>query len=57
MNYKKAYYLLFNTITDCIDQLEKAKNTMIESQNTTENLYIESENQSSLVFNPKDTKE
>ena len=33
MNYKKAYYHLFNALTDCIDLLQKA-------QQTTEEMYL-----------------
>lgn len=50
MDYKKAYYILFNTITDVIEIMEngmicsntdKAINKLKSAQITTEEMYIE----------------
>jgi len=53
MDYKKAYYMLFNTITDCLEHLDSARTILITAQNETENLYIESENKNILEINRK----
>ena len=51
MDYKKAYFILFNTITDVIEILENgiifpniddAINKLKLAQQTTEEMYIES---------------
>ena len=51
MDYKKAYFILFNTITDVIEILENgiifpniddAINKLKSAQQTTEEMYIES---------------
>ena len=49
MNYEKLYHLLFNTITDALEQLEKqnygtAKETLIAAQQEAEEIYITAEN-------------
>lgn len=50
MNYKKAYFILFNTITDVIEIMENgiilpniddAINKLKEAQQATEEMYIE----------------
>ena len=51
MDYKKAYFILFNTITDVIEIMENgiilpniddAINKLKEAQQATEEMYIES---------------
>ena len=51
MDYKKAYFILFNTITDVIEIIENgiifpniddAINKLKEAQQATEEMYIES---------------
>ena len=49
MNYEKLYHLLFNAITDALEQLEKqnygtAKETLIAAQQEAEEIYITAEN-------------
>ena len=49
MNYEKLYHLLFNAITDALEQMEKqnfgtAKETLIAAQQKAEEIYITSEN-------------
>ena len=49
MNYEKLYHLLFNAITDALEQMEKenygtAKETLIAAQQTAEEIYITAEN-------------
>ena len=46
MNYQKLYTLLFNSITDALNEMEKqnygmAKDILIHAQLKTENLYME----------------
>lgn len=57
MDYKKAYFILFNAITDCLEHLDNTHNILIFSQRETEKLYIEFENQTPLILNPKDKKD
>ncbi|MEE1534572.1 MAG: hypothetical protein U0K13_05395 [Oscillospiraceae bacterium] len=45
MNYEKLYHLLFNAITDALEQMEKqnygsAKDLLITAQQKTEEIYI-----------------
>ena len=45
MNYEKLYHLLFNAITDALEQMEKqnygtAKETLIAAQQQAEEIYI-----------------
>ena len=49
MNYEKMYHLLFNAITDALEQMEKqnlgsAKDLLTTSQQKTEEIYMESAN-------------
>ena len=49
MNYEKLYHLLFNAITDALEQMEKqnygaAKETLIAAQQQAEEIYITAEN-------------
>ena len=49
MNYEKMYHLLFNAITDALEQMEKqnlgsAKDLLTTAQQKTEELYMESAN-------------
>ena len=48
MNYKKLYHLLFNAITDALEQMEKqnfgtAKETLIAAQQEAEEIYMSAE--------------
>ncbi len=49
MNYEKMYHLLFNAITDALEQMEKqnlgsAKDLITTAQQKTEEIYMESAN-------------
>ena len=49
MNYEKMYHLLFNPITDALEQMEKqnlgsAKDLLTTAQQKTEEIYMESAN-------------
>ena len=49
MNYEKMYHLLFNAITDALEQMEKqnlgsAKELLTTAQQKTEEIYMESAN-------------
>ena len=49
MNYEKMYHLLFNSITDALEQMEKqnlgsAKDLLTTAQQKTEEIYMESAN-------------
>ena len=49
MNYEKLYHLLFNAITDALEQMEKqnygtAKDVLIAAQQQAEEIYITAEN-------------
>ena len=49
MNYQKMYHLLFNAITDALEQMEKqnlgsAKDLLTTAQQKTEEIYMESAN-------------
>ena len=49
MNYEKMYHLLFNAITDALEQMEKqnlgsAKDLLTTAQQKTEDFYMESAN-------------
>ena len=49
MNYEKLYHLLFNAITDALEQMESqnfgtAKETLIAAQQEAEEIYITAEN-------------
>ena len=49
MNYEKMYHLLFNDITDALEQMEKqnlgsAKDLLTTAQQKTEEIYMESAN-------------
>ena len=49
MEYKKLYHLLFNAITDALEQMEKqnygtAKDVLIAAQQQAEEIYITAEN-------------
>ena len=49
MNYEKLYHLLFNAITDALEQMEKqnfgtAKDVLIAAQQQAEEIYITVEN-------------
>ena len=49
MNYEKMYHLLFNAITDALEQMEKqnlgsAKDLLTTAQLKTEEIYMESAN-------------
>ena len=49
MNYEKMYHLLFNAITDALEQMEKqnlgsAKDLLTTAQQKTEAIYMESAN-------------
>ena len=49
MNYEKMYQLLFNAITDALEQMEKqnlgsAKDLLTTAQQKTEEIYMESAN-------------
>ena len=49
MNYEKMYHLLFNGITDALEQMEKqnlgsAKDLLTTAQQKTEEIYMESAN-------------
>ena len=49
MNYEKMYHLLFNAITDTLEQMEKqnlgsAKDLLTTAQQKTEEIYMESAN-------------
>ena len=49
MNYEKMYHLLFNAITDALEQMEKqnlgrAKDLLTSAQQKTEEIYMESAN-------------
>ena len=49
MNYEKLYHLLFNAITDALEQMEKqnygtAKEVLIAAQQQAEDIYITAEN-------------
>ncbi len=46
-NYEKLYYLLFNAITDALEQMDaqnygEAKKTLISAQQKAEEIYINS---------------
>ena len=48
MEYKKLYHLLFNAITDALEQMESqnfgtAKETLITAQQEAEELYMSAE--------------
>jgi len=48
MDYAKLYHILFNAITDALEELEKqnygmVRERLIAAQQKTEDLYIESE--------------
>jgi len=48
-DYEKMYHLLFNAITDALEQLEQqnygsAKDTLISPQQQAEEIYITAEN-------------
>ena len=49
MNYEKMYHLLFNAITDALEQMEKqnlgsARDLLTTAQQKTEEIYMESAN-------------
>ena len=49
MNYEKMYHLLFNAITDALEQMEKqnlgsAKDLLTTAQQKDEEIYMESAN-------------
>ena len=49
MNYEKMYHLLFNAITDALEQMEKqnlgsAKDLLTAAQQKAEEIYMESAN-------------
>ena len=49
MNYEKMYHLLFNAITDALEQMEKqnlgsATDLLTTAQQKTEEIYMESAN-------------
>ena len=49
MNYEKMYHLLFNAITDALEQMEKqnlgsAKDLLTTAQQKNEEIYMESAN-------------
>ena len=49
MNYEQMYHLLFNAITDALEQMEKqnlgsAKDLLTTAQQKTEEIYMESAN-------------
>ena len=49
MNYEKMYHLLFNAITDALEQMEKqnlgsAKDLLTTAQQKTVEIYMESAN-------------
>ena len=49
MNYEKLYHLLFNAISDALEQMEQqnygtAKNLLITAQQEAEEIYITAEN-------------
>ena len=49
MNYEKMYHLLFDAITDALEQMEKqnlgsAKDLLTTAQQKTEEIYMESAN-------------
>ena len=49
MNYEKMYHLLFNAITDALEQMVKqnhgsAKDLLTTAQQKTEEIYMESAN-------------
>ncbi len=49
MNYEKMYHLLFNAITDALEQMEKqnlgsAKDLLTTAQQKTEEIHMESAN-------------
>ena len=49
MNYEKMYHLLFNAITDALEQMEKqnlgsAKDLLPTAQQKAEEIYMESAN-------------
>ena len=49
MNYEKIYHLLFNAITDALEQMEKqnlgsAKDLLTTAQQKAEEIYMESAN-------------
>ena len=48
MNYEKLYHLLFNAITDALEQMEQqnygtAKETLITAQQEAEEIYMSEE--------------
>lgn len=48
MDYEKLYHLLFNAITDALEQMEQqnygsAKDLLIAAQQTAEDIYITAE--------------
>ncbi len=48
MNYEKLYHLLFNAITDALEQMEQqnygtAKETLITAQQEAEEIYMSAE--------------
>ena len=48
MNYEKLYHLLFNSITDALEQMEQqnygtAKETLITAQQEAEEIYMSAE--------------
>ena len=48
MNYEKLYHLLFNAITDALEQMEQqnygtAKETLITAQQKAEEIYMSAE--------------
>ena len=49
MNYEKMYHLLFNALTDALEQMEKqnlgsAKDLLTTAQQKAEEIYMESAN-------------
>ena len=51
MDYQKAYYILFNAITDAVDamdqrEINQAAEILKSAQIKTEDMYIESESES-----------
>ena len=48
MNYEKLYHMLFNAITDALEQMEQqnygtAKETLITAQQEAEEIYLSAE--------------
>ena len=57
MEYQKAYYLLFNAITDALEALEqqnfgRAKQGLISAQQRAEELFLEDELEPGSVSGP-----